>query len=83
MNDLTAALALVQLEKLPKYLEKRRYIQKRYNEELVNYLDIPPWSETVQYYCAKIKESKNDKTESVRNNLIEYLSEKDTYKCSF
>ena len=79
MNDLTASLALVQLEKLPKYLEKRRYIQKRYNEELINYLDIPPWSETVQYYCAKIKESENIKTETVRNNLIEFLSQKNIH----
>jgi len=76
MNDLTAALALVQLEKLNGHLERRRYIQERYNKELSDCLQIPPFSETVQYYCAKVNGIGMESAEVVRNGLIKYLSDK-------
>ena len=42
------------MKKLPKHLEFRRHIQKRYNEELSSYVVRPPHSETVQYYISRI-----------------------------
>jgi perosamine synthetase len=72
MIDLQAAICLEQMKKLPKNLELRRYIQKRYNEELSEYIQTPPHSETVQYYCAKVDPYHRDK-------LIDYLSSKNIH----
>ena len=69
MVDMQAAICLEQMKKLPKNLEWRRHIQKRYNEELGDLIQIPPHSETVQYYCAKVDSEDRDK-------LINYLAEK-------
>ena len=69
MIDLTATLGLAQMSKLEKNLEWRRHIQKRYNEELSSNVKRPVWSETVQYYSARVEERH-------RNNLINYLADK-------
>jgi perosamine synthetase len=71
MIDLTASLGLSQLNKLNKNLERRRFIQQKYNEAFENITDfqIPPWSETCQYYCARVNVDKRD-------NMIDYLSDK-------
>lgn len=69
MIDLQAAICLEQMKKLPQHLEFRRHIQERYNKELKDYIQIPPHSETVQYYCAKVDSS-------VRDKLINYLADK-------
>ena len=69
MNDLSASIALEQMKKLPKNLEIRRHIQKRYNEELSEYIQIPPWSETVQHYVARVPVEHRD-------GLIDYLADK-------
>jgi perosamine synthetase len=69
MIDLTAALGLVQMKKLPANLDRRRYIQSRYNAELPPNVTRPVWSETVQYYCARVDSSLRDK-------LIDYLAQK-------
>jgi perosamine synthetase len=69
MIDINASIALVQMQKLPKHLERRRYIQKRYNDELAGFIETPPWSDTVQYYCARVDPS-------LRGQLIEYLADK-------
>ena len=69
MIDLQATICLEQMKKLDKNLEWRRHIQKRYNEELKNVIQIPPHSETVQYYCAKVPPD-------VRDDLIDYLADK-------
>lgn len=69
MIDITAALCLAQLKKLPKHLEFRRYIQARYNSELHECIERPPFSDTVQYYCAKVPVEH-------RAELIEYLADK-------
>ena len=53
MTDIIAAICLEQMKKLPKHLEFRRHIQKRYNEELSSYVVRPPHSETVQYYISR------------------------------
>jgi dTDP-4-amino-4,6-dideoxygalactose transaminase len=66
MNDIQAALCLSQLTKLDKYLEIRRHIQKRYNKELSNFIEIPPWSENVQWYCARVPKEHRD---ALRNYL--------------
>jgi perosamine synthetase len=69
MIDLQAAICLEQMKKLPKNLEMRRYIQKRYNEELSGLIKTPVWSETVQYYCARVPIDHRD-------SLIDYLADK-------
>ena len=69
MIDLQAAICLEQMKKLPKNLELRRHIQKRYNEELSDLIQPPPHSETVQYYCAKVDPNHRDR-------LIDYLATK-------
>ena len=66
MIDLLAAIGLVQLKKLDGHLEIRRNIQKRYNNELNDIVGKPMWSDTVQYYCARVPEKHRDL-------LIEYL----------
>jgi perosamine synthetase len=69
MIDITAALGLSQMKKLQNNLEKRRYIQSRYNKELTLEVERPPWSETVQYYSARVGSE-------IRNELIDYLAGK-------
>ena len=69
MIDLTAALCLSQLKKLPAMLEWRRHVQTRYNNELCEQVIRPPFSDTVQYYCAKVPHQHRD-------NLIDYLADK-------
>ena len=69
MIDLMAAICLEQMKKLPANLQWRRHVQERYNKELAGYIIIPPWSETVQYYCARVDADHRDK-------LIDYLADK-------
>lgn len=69
MTDLTAAIGLAQMPKLPKNLEHRRHIQERYNSELPPEVQRPVWSETVQYYCARVDSNS-------RNALISFLADK-------
>ena len=57
------------MKKLPKHLEWRRHIQKRYNNELCEQVTRPAHSETVQYYCAKVPIEHRDE-------LIDYLKDK-------
>jgi perosamine synthetase len=72
MIDLAAALCLEQMKKLPKNLELRRHIQSRYNEGLCEQVERPPFTDTVQYYCAKVPAEH-------RANLIDYLASKNVH----
>ena len=72
MIDLAAAICLEQLKKLPNILEFRRHVQTRYNNELCDQVIRPPWSETVQYYCAKVPHEDRD-------TLIDYLANKNIH----
>ena len=72
MIDLTAAICLEQMKKLPKILEWRRHIQSRYNAELDKIVERPPHTETVQYYCAKVPVEH-------RGDLIDYLASKNIH----
>ena len=69
MIDLQAAICLEQMKKLPKHLEWRRHIQKCYNEGLAGLIRPPAWSETVQYYCARVPAAERD-------DMIDYLADK-------
>ena len=72
MIDLSAAICLEQMKKLPKHLEWRRHIQTRYNNELCEQVTRPPWSDTVQYYCAKVPHKDRD-------IIIDYLASKNVH----
>jgi len=72
MIDLQAAICLEQMKKLPEILNWRRHIQKRYNKGLCEYVERPPHTETVQYYCAKVSAEH-------RGNLIDYLASKNIH----
>jgi len=72
MIDLTAALCLSQLKKLPAMLTWRRHVQERYNTELCEQVTRPPFSDTVQYYCAKVPHKHRDE-------LISYLADKNIH----
>jgi perosamine synthetase len=69
MIDLSAAICLEQMKKLPKHLEWRRHIQKCYNEALDGLIRTPAHSETVQYYCARVPAAE-------RSDMIDYLADK-------
>jgi perosamine synthetase len=69
MIDLSAAICLEQMKKLPKNLEWRRHIQKCYNEGLEGLIRTPAHSETVQYYCARVPAAE-------RGDMIDYLADK-------
>ena len=72
MIDLTAVICLEQMKKLPKFLEKRRHVQSKYNAELCNEVERPPFTDTVQYYCAKVPAKH-------RADLIDYLASKNIH----
>ena len=83
MIDIIAALGLSQMKKLPQFLDTRRHIQKRYNEELSSVIERPAYSDTVQYYCARLPEKKHNFApdgsgfSSIgRDQLIGYLADK-------
>lgn len=74
MNDMTASVGLVQLEKLPKFLERRNEIAKFYNEALKEIPDIilpPPLrdGDVVTDYLYWIQ---LDKRDELANYLLEH-----------
>jgi perosamine synthetase len=72
MIDILAALGLSQLKKLPFILSNRRYMQTVYNTYLHDIVKRPPYSETVQYYIARVPEKDRD-------NLVDYLKNKNIH----
>ena len=83
MIDIVASLGLSQMKKLPMFLDTRRHIQKRYNEELHPIIERPAYSDTVQYYCARLPEKILDYAPDGsgysfvgRDSLIDYLASK-------
>jgi perosamine synthetase len=84
MIDIIAALGLSQLKKLPTFLDTRRHIQKRYNEELHSLIERPAYSDTVQYYCARLPmkfenmapDGSGYSRKVCRDDLINYLADK-------
>lgn len=79
MNDVTAAMALEQLKKLPTFIEKRKAIHDHYNERLkrLTWLDIPmdiPSYATSSYYFYPIQTKGSD-----RDALAKHLRENGIY----
>jgi len=79
MNDITASMAIVQLEKLPKFIARRKEIFELYNELLddVEWLDRPedvPDGCTSSYYFYHIQ-LKNGR----RDDLAAFLRKNDIY----
>ena len=67
MNDVTAAMALEQLKKLPMFMQKRSMVHQFYNEHLkqFSWIELPPalpdYVETSYYfYHIQIKNGKRD-----------------------
>ena len=91
MIDIIATICLEQMKKLPKHLEFRRHIQERYNNELHPSVETPEWSDTVQYYCARVPKEKGMVSSKApdgsgvsyhnqgRDTLIDYLSDKNIH----
>ncbi len=84
MIDIIAALGLSQMKKLPQFLDTRRHIQKRYNDELHPIIERPAYSDTVQYYCARLPikfenmapDGSGYSKKVCRDDLINYLADK-------
>lgn len=79
MNDITAAMALEQLKKLPEFIDKRRHIHDLYNQILseIHWLMVPdeiPVYCTSSYYFYHIQ-LKND----LRDELASYLRNNEIY----
>lgn len=79
MNDMTAAVALEQLKKLPKYMEKRAEVDKFYRKSLAQFswLELPPvlpdYVETSYYFFhIQVKNGKRDE-------LAKFLRENGIY----
>lgn len=79
MNNVTAAMAIEQFKKLPKFIEKRENIHNMYNKNLKNleWLDLPlPLDEgsrsSFYFYHIQLKNGKRDE-------LARYLRERDIY----
>ncbi len=80
MNDVTAAMAVEQLKKLPSFIQRRKEITERYNEQLqgLNWLDLPqplPDYCTSSYYFYHIQV----KQDGHRDLLAKYLRDHDIY----
>lgn len=79
MNDVTAAMALEQLRKLPSFIARRKQIAEHYNERLgtLDWLDIPlPLKDyqTSSYYFYPIQVKKE-----VRDDLAKFLRDNGVY----
>jgi len=76
MNDITAAIALEQLKKLPIYMEKRKHVHEFYNQNFkkFSWIELPPtlpdYVET-SYYFYHIQ-IKNGRRDQLANFLREY-----------
>lgn len=80
MNDVTAAMALEQLKKLPDFIERRREISSMYSSLLrnLNWLDVPPELPSYcvsSYYFYHIQLKKN----GLRDALAKFLRENGIY----
>lgn len=79
MNDITAAIAIEQLKKLPAFMKKRAEVHRFYNEALsdIEWLDLPlelPKGCTTSYYFYHVQ-TKNNK----RDELAKFLRENNIY----
>ena len=79
MNDVTAAMALEQLKKLPGFIARRKEISDIYNERLKDqtWLDLPPvlpeyCEHTYYFYHIQVKQGSRD-------DLAKYLRDRDVY----
>ena len=80
MNDISSAIGLVQLEKLPTYIAKRKHVAELYDSLLANvdWLACPPALKNYQkssYYMYHIQ-TKNPQD---RDRLASYLRGKNIY----
>ena len=79
MNDITAAMALEQLKKLPMYMEKRKYVAYFYDENLkqFSWIELPPTlpeyvESSYYFYHIQIKNG-------MRDQLAKFLRENGIY----
>lgn len=79
MNDVTAAMALAQLEKLPAFMERRRRVHEAYDAGLsdISWLDLPlpiPDYCTTSYYFYHVQVERD-----MRDELAAFLRERGVY----
>jgi dTDP-4-amino-4,6-dideoxygalactose transaminase len=79
VNDITSAIGLVQLEKLPGFVARRRQVHERYDAELggLDWLQTPPpmsvgQTSSYYFYWLQLDERKRD-------DLAAHLRENDVY----
>ncbi len=79
MNDITAAMALEQLKKLPSFMKRRSEVNDYYNENLkdVAWIELPPalpeyMTTSYYFYFIQVKNGKRDQ-------LAKYLRENGVY----
>lgn len=78
MNDLTAAIGIEQLKKLPEFVEKRDYLSARYEELLPDEVEsLPEYPGLVRsshyFYWIQLE------NKETRDGLARYLRERDIY----
>ncbi len=79
MNDITAAMALEQLKKLPSFMKRRSEVNDYYNENLkdVSWIELPPalpeyMTTSYYFYFIQVKNGKRDQ-------LAKFLRENGVY----
>ncbi len=75
MTDISAAIGIEQLKKLPKFLNRRQYLAKRYSDALLDLsIILPENSESHAWHLFVIRLKSGSKIN--RDELIQFLSDK-------
>jgi len=77
MTDMQAAMGLVQLDRLPDFLQRRRYLAARYNEALnsLSWLEVPfvpsNCRHNYQSYMVRLVDASAEKRDAVMQQMLE------------
>ena len=77
MTDMQAAMGLVQLNRLPDFLQRRRYLAARYNEALnsLSWLEVPfvpsNCRHNYQSYMVRLVDASAEKRDAVMQQMLE------------
>jgi len=81
MTDMQAAIGLEQLKKSTKFMERRRYIRRMYDEGLkdLHHMNIPKMAEGSANWVMPLITMSNDDRDNLRHYLAHYGIESRTY----